>query len=908
MGGGSGGSGGGVSNGGGSGGSGGGVASGGGSGGTGGGVSNGGGSGGSGGSVSNGGGSGGSGGGVSNGGGSGGSGGGGSNGGGSGGSGGGVSNGGGSGGSGGGFDGGTDAGVDAGTTDAGAPATYTIGGTITGLTGAGLVLQNNLGDSLVVAAGLTSFTFATALANGAMFSVSVKTHPTSPVQQCSVSMPSGTVSGANVTTVAITCNTVPFYVGGTLTGLAANQSVKLANGADAVTLTMDGPFNFPLKVPSGSSYDAGVTLQPQSPISQTCAVANGAGLVTNADVSSIGVTCDTNSFLLNGRISNLAANDTLPIRLNSSTIIAVASDGGSPLSYGFAVPLPSGTPWTLDVPLQPTSPVSQQCTPAVTSGTVGGGDVDAGLITCVTNPFALNVTVIGLGASPVVLTRGVQDLTVVGNGTVNFSTPLLSGTSYTVTVKTQPTDRVCTVNSGSGTIGNAAATVLVNCSPFHTVGGTVSGLVGSGLVLRNNGGNDLTITSDGSFTFTQTLADGSSYNVLPAAQPTTPWQTCVVANGGGLIAGADVTTVTVTCTTNTYSIGGALTGLAVGSSLGVALNDGGTTTLSSGSSYSLLPKLNSGATYNVRKVTDPASPSQTCTVANASGTVTNANVTNANISCVNNYSIGGTVTGLAGTGLLLRLNGGNDLIINANGSFTFPTKIPFGSSYAVTVQTNPADYVQVCTPSLASGTVPAGNVTGVMITCATPTAIKLSVNFAGSGKNIGDGTSSSCTTALPSTPGLTSAISVPNIYFTVKRVIVRLKNLNHTFAGDVTATLSHADSSTTRVGSLVSRLGVSVSDPCGSKGNYLGGYDFLDASAGILWSTAHTTGAIDTTSISPGSYYPTTDTGTRVYLNNNATTDFLNRVNAGTWTLRLYDSVQFDVGTIDGWTLELYNN
>src|SRR5258708_7849579 len=49
---------------------------------------------------------------------------------------------------------------------------YSIGGTISGLTGAHLVLQNNNGDNLAVGAGSGSFAFATPLARGNSYSVS----------------------------------------------------------------------------------------------------------------------------------------------------------------------------------------------------------------------------------------------------------------------------------------------------------------------------------------------------------------------------------------------------------------------------------------------------------------------------------------------------------------------------------------------------------------------------------------------------------------------------------------------------------------------------------------------------------------------------------------------------------------
>lgn len=82
----------------------------------------------------------------------------------------------------------------------------------------------------------------------------------------------------------------------------------------------------------------------------------------------------------------------------------------------------------------------------------------------------------------------------------------------------------------------------------YTIGGSVAGLVGSGLVLRQNGGDDLPISADGDFTFATPVYDGSHYAVSIAAQPHDPAQTCSVANGNGTLAGANVTDVVVTCT------------------------------------------------------------------------------------------------------------------------------------------------------------------------------------------------------------------------------------------------------------------------------------------------------------------------------------------------------------------------
>ncbi|HET7133667.1 MAG TPA: hypothetical protein VFJ95_15545, partial [Gammaproteobacteria bacterium] len=68
-------------------------------------------------------------------------------------------------------------------------------------------------------------------------------------------------------------------------------------------------------------------------------------------------------------------------------------------------------------------------------------------------------------------------------------------------------------------------------SGSYTIGGTVSGLAGSGLVLRNNGGNDLTVAANGAFVFAGGLADGATYAVTVRTQPSAPAQDCVVGNG-----------------------------------------------------------------------------------------------------------------------------------------------------------------------------------------------------------------------------------------------------------------------------------------------------------------------------------------------------------------------------------------
>jgi hypothetical protein len=87
-----------------------------------------------------------------------------------------------------------------------------------------------------------------------------------------------------------------------------------------------------------------------------------------------------------------------------------------------------------------------------------------------------------------------------------------------------------------------------------TVGGVVSGLSGSGLIVKDDGGDDLAISAPGSFTFSTVLQNGAAYSVSVAAQPSAPAQSCLVTNGSGTVRGANVMNVSVACTIVPFTV------------------------------------------------------------------------------------------------------------------------------------------------------------------------------------------------------------------------------------------------------------------------------------------------------------------------------------------------------------------
>jgi len=89
-------------------------------------------------------------------------------------------------------------------------------------------------------------------------------------------------------------------------------------------------------------------------------------------------------------------------------------------------------------------------------------------------------------------------------------------------------------------------------TPVFHIGGTLTGVASSGLVLRELlSGSSVAPSGNGAFVFPATLLDGSSYDVRVQSQPNNPAQNCSVSNGTGKIAGRDVTNIAVTCATVT---------------------------------------------------------------------------------------------------------------------------------------------------------------------------------------------------------------------------------------------------------------------------------------------------------------------------------------------------------------------
>jgi len=82
------------------------------------------------------------------------------------------------------------------------------------------------------------------------------------------------------------------------------------------------------------------------------------------------------------------------------------------------------------------------------------------------------------------------------------------------------------------------------------------------------------------------------------------------------------------------------------------------------------------------------------------------------------YQVGGNVYGLgAATGLTLLLNGANYLSVAADGTFQFPAYLSSGTSYSVTVSTQPGDTPGPCGVTNGKGVMAAADVASIVVSC-----------------------------------------------------------------------------------------------------------------------------------------------------------------------------------------------
>jgi hypothetical protein len=183
----------------------------------------------------------------------------------------------------------------------GGKAQFTVQGTVSGLNNSGLVLANG-GSTVTVPAGATTFAFPQQIDYGTEFNITVQTNPAH--MTCGV-VSGGTGSAGYTVSIQaqVSCVQNSYTLGGQFTGLKAKadgtaRTVTLLNGSAGGTVLVSsangdasgaGNFVFASNVADGATY--GVTVVPDTASDVVCTLANGTGVMHEAAVSNLLLTC-----------------------------------------------------------------------------------------------------------------------------------------------------------------------------------------------------------------------------------------------------------------------------------------------------------------------------------------------------------------------------------------------------------------------------------------------------------------------------------------------------------------------------------------------------------------------------------------------------------------------------------------
>ncbi len=272
--------------------------------------------------------------------------------------------------------------------------------------------------------------------------------------------------------------------------------------------------------------------------------------------------------------------------------------------------------------------------------------------------------------------------------------------------------------AGFGCGGGGGGVVPPTPADKYSVIGTVTGLdTYDGLTIENLiDGRTYFVDSNGDVELI-TGTTGTEYNFTIKNEAA--GTVCAINNGAGIIQNAPVN-MDIICSAEAraYSVSFTVSGL---------VNDGlilknvarNFTQIDTNGLHTFSLKMPTGAEYVVRIQTQPTD--QICTVVNGLGVIESSNITNVLVNCGSDpsesHSVGGTISGLAASGLKL-FNNGEELSVSSGAtSFQFANKVTYDDTYTVSVSAQPSGLY--CVVTNGSGTMGHEDVTNVSVACST---------------------------------------------------------------------------------------------------------------------------------------------------------------------------------------------
>jgi len=678
---------------------------------------------------------------------------------------------------------------------------YTVGVTVNGLTGE-LTLQNNAADDLVITAD-GAFEFATPLTDGDDYAVTVGTQPDG--QSCTVTNAAGSIDAADVPNVEVSC--VDLFTGLFIDDLVVGLDYTCSSGTSSET-TADGQFT----CPGGDDITFWLGSNELGPVPVAYTVISPLLLFPDNGLSAINL----------ARLLQSLDSDQLPdngvIVIDDALVAALPADldfSLQPAEFEAAVGM---TLVSLETAVQRlrdaiTQYIPENAVPIADAGadrdvTVGSTVTLTGAASSDANgdglSFNWNFVSTPAGSSAQLASR----FTVAPSFVADVAGSYVVGVLVSDGIVINYDIVVITANDGSALPAAPLGLQAVAGDAFVTLSWTaVDGATGY-MVYWNNTGN--VTTSDnwfgpwtsGTVVSLSGLTNGTPYYYRVAA---------VNASGEGPMS-AEVS-ATPTGPPPTYSVGGTVSGLT--GTVTLQNNAADDLVIDADSSFTFDTAVNDGSTYVVTVSTQPAG--QTCSVTNGSGTISGVNVSNIGVSCADipTYTVGGTVSGLTGT-VTLQNNAADDLVIDADGSITFATAVTDGSTYVVTVSTQPAS--QTCSVTNGSGTISGTNVTNVIVTCSVGTDATLSalaLSAGGLSPTFASGTSSYTLSTSSATTTVTATVNQAGATITVNGTAVASGAASASIPlavgdTDITIIVTAQDGSTTQSYSITVTRGAEI--------------------------------------------------------------------------------------------------
>ncbi|TGK49977.1 glucanase [Leptospira kanakyensis] len=630
-------------------------------------------------------------------------------------------------------------------------ALYLIYGTVTGILGNGLQVQNVTGAGTdVINVNSTSFSLPPIPA-GETYNFSIISQPTNPSQTCTITTPAmttGTMAAAHLP-ATINCNTNSFPVNAQVTGILGTLSVgnelKLTlDGSNTINVTSDGTFAFPGTYLSGGTFSIGIDNPGGIITTGVCSISTSSVTIANGAYT-IPVNC-SNAYLISGTVSSPGGTTTSI--LSNSVTLDLVNTGGTPFvsqqvtinagvtNFTFPATIPGGSNYQIAVA---TSAPNQVCT--ITAGATHSGTVsDMGTA-------VVNCSLPTANFSPV--TGSVFN----DDGTVTLST-LIPGSEYRYTLgnggQVDPTCSTGTMTTSTVPITDTNSGVIkaIHCktgwvesqvvsSTYTLKVATPTPSLATGFLLNSGQTVSFSTTTTGTTWVCQEGAAGTPTD--PVCGMTA--NTCSSGTAGNYVfptpgssqnvkarmckvnyVGSDI--LNLNYQPNVYTVGGTISMLTIpfGVNTFVLQNNlGDDLTIAGNGTFTFNTAIPTGSNYSVTVLSSPQNPWQTCSVGNATGTVGSTAISNVSIICsVNQYNMSGNITSTVPLPLGLTVTNGIDSINVPGGStstpISFTTPVASGTAYDISITAEPPGYV-CAIESNHSGTILGANITNVAVNC-----------------------------------------------------------------------------------------------------------------------------------------------------------------------------------------------